>query len=230
MEAVEQKLSLLRAWKGLAVALIAVAISVSSAEAGAEAATQLVRGAVDEGNRVTLVGNVHPLARPDFDLGRVDDSFAADRLYLILRRSPEQEQALEQFLQDAHTAGTASFHQWLTPEQFGLRFGAADSDIAAVTAWLQTHGFTVNKVHPGRTAIEFSGNAGQVREAFRTEIHRYKIKGKDGTPEIHFANSSDPQIPAAFAGLIAGISPMHSFHGVPLIKVAGKTTVAPKAK
>jgi len=224
MEAVEQKLSLLRAWKGLAVALIAVAISVSSAEAGAEAATQLVRGAVDEGNRVTLVGNVHPLARPDFDLGRVDDSFAADRLYLILRRSPEQEQALEQFLQDAHTAGTASFHQWLTPEQFGLRFGAADSDIAAVTAWLQTHGFTVNKVHPGRTAIEFSGNAGQVREAFRTEIHRYKIKGKDGTPEIHFANSSDPQIPAAFAGLIAGISPMHSFHGVPLIKVAGKTS------
>ena len=224
MEVFQERLSLSRTLKGLAVAFIAVVIGASGAMTRAESdGVRLVRDVVDDANRVSLVGNVHPMARPEFDLGRVDDSFAADRLFLILKRGPQEEQALAQFLQDAHTPGTASYHQWLTPEQFGLRFGAADSDIAALTAWLQSHGFTVNKVQPGRMAIEFSGNAAQVREAFHTEIHRYRIT-RNGNTEIHYANASDPQIPAAFASLVAGISPMHSFHAQPMIKVAGKTS------
>ena len=152
----------------------------------------LVREAVNESARVTLSGNVHPLTGALPDLGRVEGSFAADRLYLLLKRSPDQEQALKQFLQDAHTPGAAGYHQWLTPEQFGNRFGAADSDITAVTAWLQSHGFSIDKVHPGRTAIEFSGNAAQISAAFHTEIHRYQYLN-----ETRFANNRDPQIPAA---------------------------------
>jgi len=208
------------------IGLIALMTSLTGTLARAEeriAAPPLVKGAVDDSERVTLAGNVHPLARPQNDLGRVEDSFPAERLHLLLKRSNLQEQALKQFLQDAHTPGTESYHQWLTPEQFGQRFGAADSDVAAVTAWLQSHGFTVNKVQPGRIAIEFSGTAGQLREAFQTEIHSYKVVTKKGEVETHYANSRDPQIPAAFAGLIAGISPMNSFHGKPLVEVAGKT-------
>ena len=159
----------------------------------------LAQGAVDDTHRVTLRGNVHPMAQARYDRGRVDDSFAANRLFLLLKRSNEQEQGLRQFLKDAHTPGTASFHKWLTPEEFGKRFGVADSDIAEATAWLQSHGLTVNKVHPGRTAIEFSGTAAQIREAFQTEIHRYRVPNvKTGEVETHYANASDPQIPEAF--------------------------------
>jgi len=183
------------------------------------AAEPLVRRAVDDAVRVTLAGNVHPMAQAQYDQGRVEDSFAAERLTLILKRSNEREQALNQYLQDAHMPGTASYHTWLTPDEFGRRFGAADSDVAALTAWLESHGFTVNKVHPGRVAIEFSGNAAQVTAAFHTEIHRYNIQGK-----TEFANSSDPQIPVAFGPLVAGIAPMHSFRSVPTIKVQGKTS------
>ncbi len=191
-----------------------------NAQASVEATAQpLVRGAVDDAVRVTLAGNVHPMAQAKYDRGRVEDSFAAGRLTLILKRSNEREQALGQYLQDAHTPGTENYHKWLTPDEFGRRFGAADSDVAALTAWLESHGFTVNKVHPGRVAIEFSGNAAQVNTAFHTEIHRYNIQGK-----TEFANSSDPQIPAAFAVLVAGIAPMHSFRAEPTIKVQGKTS------
>ena len=200
------------------------------AQAPAEVDTQaiasvqpLVRGAVDERQRVTLSGNVHPLAQARFDAGRVEDSFQVDRLFLILKRSPEQERGLGQFLQEAHTPGAAGYHKWLTPEQFGKRFGAADSDVAAVTAWLESHGFTVNKVHPGRIAIEFSGNAAQVKEAFHTEIHQFNVPG-EGRVEVRYANVKDPQIPAALAPVIKGISPMHSMHPKPLIKISGKTS------
>jgi trimeric autotransporter adhesin len=214
----------------LAAARSAIAFSVTSITVGslgwmsrlAEAQTPpvapLIAGPVNEAERVTLSGNVHPLARAKYDLGRVEDSFAAGRLYLILKRPNQQEQALEQFLRDAHTAGTASYHQWLTPDAFGARFGPADSDIAAVTAWLESQGLTVNKVHPGKMAIEFSGSMAQLTAAFHTEIHRYGIAGA-----TQYANASDPQIPAALAAVVSGVSPMNSFHGQPMIKVQGKT-------
>jgi len=193
--------------------------AVEAVQAPVESAAQpLVRGAVDDAVRVTLVGNVHPMAQAQYDQGCVEDSFATERLTLILKRSKGREQALNQYLQDAHMPGTANYHKWLTPDEFGRRFGAADSDVAALTAWLESHGFAVNKVHPGRVAIEFSGNAAQVATAFHTEIHRYSIQGK-----TEFANSSDPQIPAAFGPLVAGIAPMHSFRAAPTIKVQGKT-------
>ena len=188
----------------------------------------LVRDAVDEADQVTLRGNVHPvihrLAGTGSDLGAVDDSFAAERLVLVLNRSAAQQQALDSYLRDAHSPGSSSYHKWLTPGEFGTRFGAADSDLAAVTVWLEAHGFSVEKVHPGRVAVEFSGTAAQIREAFRTEIHGFAVRdAKTGETQTQYANVSDPQIPAALATLVAGISPMHGFHAQPMVKVLGKT-------
>jgi subtilase family serine protease len=210
------------AWSVIAFSVVAVGLGWMGRMAEAQAlpvAQPLVTEPVNEAERVTLGGNVHPLASAKYDLGRVEDSFAAGRLYLILKRSNEQEQALEQFLKDAHTAGSASYHQWLTPDEFGKRFGPADSDIAAVTAWLESQGLTVNKVHPGRLAIEFSGNAGQLTAAFHMEIHRYSI-----ADETHYANASDPQIPSALAAVVGGVSPMNSFRAQSMIRVQGKTS------
>jgi len=71
--------------------------------------------------------------------------------------------------------------------------------------------------HARRTAIEFSGTAGQVRSAFHTEIHSYAVQGKK-----HYANNLDPQVPAALAPVIAGISPINDFQPTPYVKVLGK--------
>ena len=161
---------------------------------------------VDDQTRVTLKGNVHPLAAPRYDQGAVSDSFPVERLFLILQRSAEREAALRRFIQDAHRLGSPSYHRWLTPEQVGELYGPDDSDIAAVTGWLQGHGFSVARVTRGRTAIEFSGSARQLREAFHTEIHTYLVKGEE-----HHANSLDPQIPAALAPVVAGLTSMNDF-------------------
>jgi subtilase family serine protease len=162
--------------------------------------------AVDEKQLVLLKGNVHPLAQPKFDLGAVSDAQPVDRMLLLLQRAPEQEAALRQLLDDQLTLNSPKHHAWLTPEQFGAQFGATDSDIQATTSWLNTKGFHGIQVGPGRIAIQFSGTAGQVRDAFQTEIHRYVVNGAQ-----HFANSSDPQIPAALAPVVAGVVSLHNF-------------------
>ncbi len=161
---------------------------------------------INEAQVVTLKGNVHPLARAEFDQGPVPDSQQMNRILMLLQRSSEQEASLRQLLEDQQSKSSPNFHKWLTPEQFGAQLGIADSDLFAVTQWLTTRGFTDINVGPGRSVIEFSGSAAQVRNAFHTEIHRFHVGAED-----HFANSTDPQIPAALAPVVAGIVSLHNF-------------------
>ncbi len=172
--------------------------------------------AVDETKRVMLRGNVHPLARAEFDRGVAPAELPMQRMLLMLKRSDEQQAALSELMADQYNTASPSFHQWLTPEQFGQHFGPADADVEAVTSWLQAHGFQVAKVSKGKIAIEFSGTAAQVREAFRTEIHKYVVNG-----EQHWANASDPQIPAALAPVVHGIASLNNFRPKPMHHVTG---------
>ena len=162
--------------------------------------------AVDDARRITLIGNAHPLARAEFDRGAVAESQPMNRILLLLKRSNEQEAALQDTLAKLQDKSSPSFHQWLTPEQFGAQFGPADADIQAVTDWLTRQGFTVGKIYSGKTVIEFSGTAGQVQRAFGTAIHKYQVNGK-----FFSANASDPQIPAALAPVITGVVSLHNF-------------------
>ncbi|MBA0087620.1 MAG: Ig-like domain repeat protein, partial [Acidobacteria bacterium Pan2503] len=161
---------------------------------------------IDETQLVRLKGNVHPLARPEFDQGPVPDSTPMSRMLLVLQRSPEQEAALETLLGEQQAKDSPNYHNWLTPQQFGVQFGPADADIQTVTGWLTRQGFQGIKLAAGRTVIEFYGTAGQVRNAFHAEIHHYLVNG-----QTRQANSTDPQIPAALTPVVAGIVTLHNF-------------------
>jgi Pro-kumamolisin, activation domain/Bacterial Ig-like domain (group 3) len=202
----------------LALALLSTALPTTGAaqtnDASASQATSSpsritqarITQAIDEKQLVLLRGNVHPLAQPKFDQGAVSDAQPLDRMLLLLQRAPEQEAALRQLLDDQLTLNSPKHHVWLTPQQFGAQFGPTDADLQATTNWLTAKGFHGIQVGPGRTAIQFSGTAGQVRDAFHTEIHRYVVNGAE-----HFANTSDPQIPVALAPVVAGVVSLHNF-------------------
>jgi hypothetical protein len=182
-------------------------------------ATPLVTQPIDATNLVALRGSVHPLARAGNDRGPVSDSFPVGRMLLLLNRPPEREAALAQFLQAVHTRGSATYHGWFTPEQFGQQFGPADSDIEAASAWLAARGLTVAKTSKSLQFIEFSGTAGAIRNAFNTEIHQYSVNG-----ETHYANAGELKIPAALAPLIKGVSPINDFRAKPMLRVLGQAT------
>jgi hypothetical protein len=135
---------------------------------------------------------------------------------MMLNRSPEREAALRQFLIDVHNPGSADYHKWLTPAQFGELFGAADSDIQAAKSWLASHGFHVAGVTQGKSLMEFSGTAANVREAFHSEIHQYSVNG-----EIHYANAAELTIPEALAPFVRGVSPINNFRLKPLVRSTG---------
>jgi hypothetical protein len=177
--------------------------------------------AIDETNLTALHGNVHPLARAEYDQGVAPPNLPLERMLLVLKRSPEQEAALRVLLDQQQDRSSPNYRKWLTPEQFGQQFGPADQDIQTVTSWLESHGFQVNRIAKGRTVIEFSGTANQLQEAFHTEIHHYAVNGRD-----HWANSSDPQIAGALAPVIAGIATLHNFRKKPQVKIVDERIAA----
>jgi len=177
--------------------------------------TPLVTQAVDESQWVTLKGNVHPLARPEFDIGAAPADLPLRRMLLVLKRSPEQEFALTKLLDDQQDKASPNYHKWLTPDAFGAKFGPADQDIQAVTGWLQSHGLQINRVTHGKTIIEFTGAESQLEEAMHTRMHKYLVNGEE-----HWANATDPQIPAALAPVVAGVWTLHDFRKKPNIRIS----------
>ena len=155
---------------------------------------------------VTLRGNTRPEANAKNDRGRVSDDLTLSHMMLQLRRSPAQEQALQQFINDIHDHASPLFHHWITAAEFGQRYGVAPAEVARVTDWLESQGFTVNLVYPNQMVIDFTGSAGQIRQAFHTEIHHLLVKG-----EAHIANMNDPQIPPELASTVAGVVSLNDF-------------------
>ena len=176
---------------------------------------------IDEAKRIILHGNTHPLARAENERGVAPERLPLDRMLLVLRRSSQQQAALDQLLAGLHDPTSPNFHRWLSPQEFGRQYGPSDEDLRTVTTWLESHGLQVNRVSNGRVLIEFSGTAGQVRDAFHTEIHKYSANGRE-----HWANAADPEIPAALGAVVGGIATLHNIRKAPQIALSGQTIEA----
>jgi subtilase family serine protease len=170
-----------------------------------------IASAIDDEQRVVLTGNRHPLAQPKFDVGAVAASYRLQRMILVLQPDATQQAALEQFVEAQHDPESPLYQQWLTPSEYGKRFGVSDNDVAQVAAWLQIHGMDVEEVPASRRTLTFSGTATQVESTFHTRIHTYKLG-----QEVHHANVNDPEIPQALASVVAGVVSLHDFRSEPM--------------
>ena len=166
----------------------------------------LITKQIDETQLVRLWRNTRPEANPKFDRGRVDDSFRMPQMMLQLKRGPRLEAEFAQFTESLTDKNSPNFRHWMLAAEQGEKFGVAQEDIDTISKWLESHGFTVDGVQPNKMVISFSGTAGQIRQAFHTEIHYLEVKG-----ETHFANMSDPKIPRALTPAVVGVVAMHDF-------------------
>jgi subtilase family serine protease len=193
--------------------MLAVALIAWSALAIAQPPANRIAGQIDEAQLATLIGNVHPLARGDFDQGVIPAETRLERMILELKPAAGQQAELDALVEAQHEAASPLFHRWLTPTEYGARFGVSAQDRERICVWLKGHGFTVEEIAASNRLVVFSGTAGEVAETFHTEIHRYRVDGVE-----HIANAHDPQIPAALAGVVGGVVSLHDFRSGSEIK------------
>ncbi|MGA2268739.1 MAG: protease pro-enzyme activation domain-containing protein [Bryobacteraceae bacterium] len=134
-----------------------------------------------------------------------------DHTLILFKPSSAQQADLDQLLADQQNPSSPLFRRWLTPEEFGNRFGLSASDHSKVVAWLASEGLTVNESGRARNWVAFSGTAAQVSKTLHTSLRRYRVDG-----ETHFANSNDPAVPEALADVVGGFLGLNDFYPKPL--------------
>jgi subtilase family serine protease len=159
----------------------------------------------------------HPLARAEFDQGRVEGGMKINHAAMVFKLAPTQQTALDKLLADQQNPHSPNYRKWLTPEQYAARFGMSDADLANVSAWLKSQGLTVDGYTRARTRVFFSGTASQLESAFRTEFHRYLVDG-----QTSFANATELSVPQALSGVVLGFRGLESFRPRPRARVAVK--------
>ncbi len=162
---------------------------------------------IDNSRLTTLAGNTRPEINALNDRGEVNPDLQLNHMLLLLQRSPEQEKALEQFIEEQHNPNSPLFQHWIQAAEFGQRFGLAQSDTDKITEWLESYGLKVEHVYPNQILIDYSGTASQIENAFHIQLHNYLING-----ELRMANTSDPRIPTALAKAIVGPLYLNNFH------------------
>ncbi len=196
---------------GLAQALAALPLvgtgllSAGSTAAAHAQAIPRITSQAENSALVPLPGAVHPWARTQFDRGPAPANLRG-RMLLALKRSQAQETALQSLLAAQQDPHSPNYHKWLTPDEFGKRFGVADSDVQAVTSYLSAQGMSVGRIYGGQMAIEVGASAAQIKSTFQTEIHTYSVAGK-----TFYANNANPKIPSALRSVVSGFAALNNF-------------------
>jgi subtilase family serine protease len=201
--------------------LLPLAILFSAFAQPAQAAPQnRIASAVNNNSRISVPGNMSGHVKHSTDLGSAAANRKLETLTLRFNMTAAQQADLNQLLAAQLDPSSPSYHQWLTPEQFGARFGLSSSDIAKVSSWLTSQGFTITGVARSSTFINFTGTIGQAANAFGTSIHSLSYNG-----EQHIANITDPVLPSAIAAVVTSITGLDDFRPKPHSRSHGTVLV-----
>ena len=118
------------------------------------------------------------------------------RVYLNHRDQAGAE-ALAQAVSDPDSA---TYRQYLNPDQVRDRFAATQDTVNAVKTWLSGSGFKVGDVPSNRAYVEASGTADEVQKAFAVTLGKYAVKG-----QTLRAADKNLSVPANLAGAVLGV-------------------------
>jgi pro-kumamolisin-like protein len=197
-----------RARLGLAFVIAAAACSGQGSPPAPAGSAPSKQAAGASSSLTVLTRGAHPLARAEFDAGRLEPDKRIEHLSVVYKLTPAQIADRDALVEAVSTPGSPSYRKWLTTDEYAARFGARPEDIARTTAWLASQGLEVSPVtSPLGARSIFSGTVAQLEAAFHTEMHRYNVRG-----EMHYAMANPPSIPTELADVVLAIKNTHDFY------------------
>ena len=137
--------------------------------------------------------------RPNVDMGLTASS---QPVHVTLILKLRHEAALEDYIRQTITPGSAHYRQFLGTAEFASQYGASDADIARVQAFLRQQGLS-STVLASHLAIETSATPAQLGAMFQAPIHEY-VSARSGR-RFH-RPATAPRMPAALAGSVIFVS------------------------
>ena len=139
----------------LIVAIVSIAASIARAQS--PLLTRHVREEVASG-RAPLIGHLPATQTLRFDM------------VLPLR----DRAGLQSFLQELQDPSSASYHQFITPQEFTARFGPSQEDWDALVAFAKASGFQVVGGNRDGRDLWLSGTVANIEKAFHVSLNLYQ--------------------------------------------------------
>ena len=121
---------------------------------------------------------------------------------------------LDQFIDDLNDPTSPNFRQYLTPTQFGARFGASDADVGAILDYIRAQGFANPVVWPNHLFVSADATAEQVTQAFGVTIGSYQRPAslaENGEPATFIAPTGPLSVPPSVASVLTGVFGLSDF-------------------
>lgn len=197
--------------------LLLTALPMVSGLLAAQSPTPRLTHEIRDDARTVLPGSRSAIVRAasSEDKGALPWSRPIKGITLTFKRSSVQEAELQGLLAAQTDPSSAQFHHWLTPDEFAARFGLAEADLANVQRWIERQGFHLDSAGRSRDRITFSGDAGQVAQAFGTSLHRYVTPSGE-----QVAPAEDLSVPAELAPLVRAVLHLSTYRPTPAASVA----------
>lgn len=144
-------------------------------------------------------GQVPPLVSSSAYQGPKDPT---ETISLNLAFQIADQAGLQETLHDLYDLTSPNYHHWLTPQQFGVRFGRSPQEIQQASSWLTAQGLVVDRVLPNNLSILFSGTVDAVQRAFNVTLSQYSDAAND---RIFYANDQEPVLPSDFSAITSDL-------------------------
>jgi subtilase family serine protease len=119
----------------------------------------------------TATIELSPLVAKSTFLSPVDQS---QQLSVVLTLPLSDPQGAADFVDHVSRRGNPLYHRYLTPQEFASRYGASESDYAALKQWAAANGLSISQESAARTALTVRGTAAQLQSIFKTQINNYR--------------------------------------------------------
>ena len=141
--------------------------------------------------------------RPVVPVGAVAKGAVAPRLrlHVTVTLKPRNPAALNAYAEAVSTPGSRSYRHYLTPSQFGRRFGATAAEVRAVRRGLRAQGLDPGSVTPGSLSIPVFATAARLERALRISLRRLALPGR----RTAVAANAAPAVQASAAGAVQAV-------------------------
>ncbi len=155
--------------------------------------------------RVQLANNVVPAVVGQAATGTVAST---QQMSLTLGLAPSDQAGLTAFINAVSDPTSPLYQHYLTVAQFAASYGASVSAIDAVSSYLTSEGLTVGTVYANHLALDVTGSAAQVENAFGVTLNTYHDAA---TNRNFYANAANPTVPASIASDIVSVAGLSSY-------------------
>jgi subtilase family serine protease len=98
-------------------------------------------------------------------------------LHLTVTLKPRDPAALVAYANAVSTPGSPSYRHYLSPGQFGRRFGATAAQLRTIRSAFARHGLRLGGVSAGRLSIPLAADAGTIERGLDVQLRRVRQPG-----------------------------------------------------